>query len=155
PPRLTYSCMTSSRFLPSLRMADLRRLVAGALLAAAARRAEGQPPRPATRRVAGVVMHGEAKGPHPIPGVRVVLHRVGPDRAGPLDSMLTDTRGRYHFTYSESGSPDAIYFVSASFDGIAYFTVPLHEADTHGDDALITVFDTTSGPVPIHILGHH
>src|SRR5438067_3309004 len=148
--------MSSSRLLISLTMMDVPPRVLGLLLAAAIPcSASAQPARPTTRRVAGVVMHGEAKGPHPISGVRVVLHRVGPDRAGPLDSMLTDTRGRYHFTYSESGSADAIYFVSASFDGIAYFTVPLHEADTHGDDALITVFDTTSGPVPIHILGHH
>ena len=100
-------------------------------------------------------MHGEAKGPRPIAGVRVVLHRVGADNAGPLDSMLTDARGRYHFQYAKSGSPDAIYFVSASFDGIAYFSVPLKERFTHGDDAAITVFDTTSGRVPIHILGHH
>jgi len=107
------------------------------------------------RTVDGVVMHGEGKGPRPIAGVRVVLHRVGPDRAGPLDSMLTDAKGRYHFRYAPSGSPDAIYFVSASYDGIAYFSVPLHEAETRGEDAQITVFDTTSGPVPIRVLGHH
>jgi hypothetical protein len=107
------------------------------------------------RRVDGLVMHGVAKGPRPLPGVRVVLHRVGSDRAGPLDSTLTDAKGRYHFRYVPSGSPDAIYFVSASFDGIAYFSVPLREPETRGDDAQITVFDTTSGPVPIHVLGHH
>src|SRR5690348_11017019 len=100
-------------------------------------------------------MHGEPKGPRPIGGVRVVLHRVGPDRAGPLDSMLTDPRGRYHFRYVPSGSPEAIYFVSASYDGIAYFSSPLQTAVTRGDDAQIQVFDTTSGPVPIHVLGHH
>ena len=108
-----------------------------------------------TRRVDGVVMHGEAKGPRPISGVRVVLHRVGSDRAGPLDSAVTGARGRYRFNFSTSGSPDAIYFVSASYDGIAYFSVPLHEPVTIGDDAQITVFDTTSGPVPIHVVGHH
>src|SRR5690349_19690226 len=100
-------------------------------------------------------MHGEPKGPRPISGVHVVLHRVGPDRAGPLDSMLTDARGRYHFRYAPSGSSEAIYFVSASYDGIAYFSTPLHDEVTRGDDAQITVFDTTSGPVPIHALGHH
>ena len=118
-----------------------------------------QTPPPATaaesRRVDGVVMHGEAKGPRPIAGVRVVLHRVGSDRAGPLDSAVTDARGRYRFRFSTSGSPDAIYFVSASYDGIAYFSVPLREPVTVGDDAQITVFDTTSGPVPIHVVGHH
>ena len=108
-----------------------------------------------SRRVDGVVMHGEAKGPRPISGVRVVLHRVGSDRAGPLDSAITDARGRYRFRFSTSGSPDAIYFVSASYDGIAYFSTPLRERETLGDDAQITVFDTTSGPVPIHVVGHH
>ncbi|HKW46157.1 MAG TPA: carboxypeptidase-like regulatory domain-containing protein [Gemmatimonadaceae bacterium] len=113
--------------------------------------AQSQPP----RIVDGVVMHGEPKGPHPIAGVRVVLHRVGPDRAGPLDSVLTDARGRYHFRYVPSGSSEAVYFVSASYDGIAYFSTPLQNPNTHGDDAQIQVFDTSSGPVPIHILGHH
>ena len=100
-------------------------------------------------------MHGEAKGPRPISGIRVVLHRVGSDRAGPLDSAITDARGRYRFRFATSGSPDAIYFVSASYDGIAYFSVPLRDPVTAGDDAQITVFDTTSGPVPIHVVGHH
>jgi len=31
----------------------------------------------------------------------------------------------------------------------------LREPVTIGDDAQITVFDTTSGPVPIHVVGHH
>jgi hypothetical protein len=109
----------------------------------------------AEHRVDGIVMHGEAKGPRPIANVRVVLHRVGPDRAGPLDSLLTDARGRYSFRFTPSGSPEAIYFVSASYDGIAYFSTPLRGTETRGEDAQITVFDTTSGPVPIHILGHH
>lgn len=110
---------------------------------------------PESRRVSGVVMRGEAKGPRPIGGIRVVLHRVGPDHAGPLDSAFTDARGRYAFRYVTSGSPDAVYFVSASYDGIAYFTVPLREPVTTGDDAGITVFDTTSANVPIHVVGHH
>lgn len=124
------------------------------LSAGAAAGAHGQAPLPEPRRVDGVVMHGEPKGPRPIGGVRVVLHRVGQDRAGPLDSALTDNRGQYHFRYRPSGSPDAVYFVSASYDGIAYFSTPLGAA-SRGDDAQITVFDTTSAPVPIHVLGHH
>ena len=127
------------------------------MLGTTAALAQTRPPATAaeSRRVDGVVMHGEAKGPRPIAGVRVVLHRVGSDRAGPLDSAVTDGRGRYRFRFSTSGSPDAIYFVSASYDGIAYFSVPLREPVTVGDDAQITVFDTTSGPVPIHVVGHH
>jgi len=91
----------------------------------------------------------------PVSGAWVVLHRVGPDRAGPLDSLQSDSRGRYSFKYERSGSEDAVYFVSASHDGIAYFTPPLAEGKVSGDDAEITVFDTTSGHVPMSLRGHH
>jgi hypothetical protein len=91
----------------------------------------------------------------PIAGVSVVLHRVGPDRAGPLDSIRSDARGRYAFKYVRSGSEDAIYFVSASYDGIAYFTPPLAEGNVTGDDGEVTVFDTTSHSVPTSLRGHH
>lgn len=91
----------------------------------------------------------------PVSGAWVVLHRVGPDRAGPLDSVQSDARGRYSFKYARTGSADAIYFVSASHDGIAYFTPPLAEGKVSGDDGEITVFDTTSGHVPLSLRGHH
>ena len=91
----------------------------------------------------------------PVSGAWVVLHRVGPDRAGPLDSLQSDSRGRYTFNYERTGSEDAVYFVSASHDGIAYFTPPLAEGKVSGDDAEITVFDTTSGHVPMSLRGHH
>jgi len=107
------------------------------------------------RRVDGAVMLGTANGPRAIGGVRVVLHRVGADRAGPLDSALTNASGGYAFRYRPAGNADAIYFVSASYRGIAYFTAPLRGVNVRGDDAAITVFDTSSGPVPIHIIGRH
>jgi hypothetical protein len=90
-----------------------------------------------------------------VSGAWVVLHRVGPDRAGPLDSVRSDSRGRYSFRYLRTGSQDAVYFVSASYDGIAYFTLPLAEGRVSGDDGEITVFDTTSGRVPMSLRGHH
>jgi hypothetical protein len=64
-------------------------------------------------------------------------------------------RGRYAFNYVRTGSEDAIYFVSASYDGIAYFTPPLTEGKATGDDAEVTVFDTTSHRVPMTVRGHH
>jgi hypothetical protein len=80
---------------------------------------------------------------------------VGPDSAGPLDSLRSDSRGRYSFKYARTGSEEAIYFVSASYAGIAYFTPPLAEGKVSGDDGEITVFDTTSGHVPVSVRGHH
>jgi hypothetical protein len=91
----------------------------------------------------------------PVTGAWVVLHRVGPDSAGPLDSVRSDPRGHYSFNYTRTGSSDAIYFVSASHDGIAYFTTPLAEGKVSGNDGEITVFDTTSGRVPMSLRGHH
>ena len=91
----------------------------------------------------------------PVTGAWVVLHRVGPDSAGPLDSVRSDARGHYSFNYTRTGSSDAIYFVSASHDGIAYFTPPLAEGKVSGNDGEITVFDTTSGHVAMSLRGHH
>lgn len=85
----------------------------------------------------------------------VTLHRVGTDTAGPLDSMRTSADGRYRFTYNRTGNDDAVYFVSSSHDGVAYFSLPLKPGATTGDDAEIVVFDTTSRPVPISVRGRH
>ncbi len=107
------------------------------------------------QQVSGRIVRPGGKGMDPVSGAWVVLHRVGPDKAGPLDSARSDSRGRYSFTYARTGSEDAIYFVSASHDGIAYFTLPLAEGRVSGDDGEITVFDTTSGHVPMSLRGHH
>ena len=111
--------------------------------------------RSALRVVEGRVMRGTSNGPQPSPGIQVVLHRVGSDRAGPLDSVRTDARGRYAFRFRPFGAEDALYFASASYGGIAYFSTPLRSAVERGDDAMITVFDTTSRPVDIHVAGRH
>lgn len=85
----------------------------------------------------------------------VTLHRVGTDRAGPLDSTRTRPDGRFTFSYARTGADDAIYFVSSSHGGVAYFTRPLHEGVDSGDDTDIMVFDTTSGPVHVTVRGRH
>jgi hypothetical protein len=91
----------------------------------------------------------------PVPGIWVTLHRVGSDRAAPLDSVRADGDGRYAFTYRRSGDESAIYFVSASYGGIAYFAPALNEAVVKGDNAAIAVYDTTSTHIPIGVRGHH
>ena len=107
------------------------------------------------QQVSGRIVRPGGDRMDPVSGAWVVLHRVGPDSAGPIDSVRSDSRGRYSFDYVRSGSDDAIYFVSASHDGIAYFTQPLPEGKVRGDDGEITVFDTTSGHVPMSLRGHH
>ena len=91
----------------------------------------------------------------PVGGVWVTIHRVASDTAGPLDSMRVGADGRFRFRYTRDGTPDAIYFVSAMYDGIAYFSRPLTEARVSGDEATIVVFDTTSIHFPLAIKGRH
>jgi hypothetical protein len=91
----------------------------------------------------------------PVAGAWVTLHRVGKDSAAPLDSVRTSSEGEYRFTYRPFGADDAIYFVSASYAGIAYFTDPLRTVVASGEDADIQVFDTTSTGVRIAVRGRH
>jgi hypothetical protein len=89
-----------------------------------------------------------------VPGAWVTLHRVAPDSSGPVDSVRADAGGRYSIRYKPAGG-EAVYFASSMFGGVAYFTPPLPATDAGGDAGEITVFDTTSGPVPIHTRGRH
>jgi hypothetical protein len=111
------------------------------------RRAEGQVIKPG----------GTAKAPRllPVVGVFVVLHRVGRDTAGALDSVRTDAGGRYAFRYRPSGVGDALYFASTSVGGIAYFSPPFRDAVVRGEAGEIQVFDTTSVAVPLTVRGRH
>jgi hypothetical protein len=107
------------------------------------------------RSVAGRVVRGERESVMPVPGAWVVLHRVGTDRAGPLDSVRTDAAGRYAFRYRTAGAADAVYFVSCNYAGVAYFTPPLTARDTKDAEAELLVHDTTSAPLPIRVRGRH
>lgn len=105
--------------------------------------------------VSGQVVRPGAEAMLPVPGVMVTLHRVGSDTAAPLDSMRANGQGKYQFGFTRTGDTRAIYFVSATYGGIAYFTPPLAHSTVSGEEAEIAVFDTTSGPVPISGRGHH
>ena len=88
-------------------------------------------------------------------GAWVILHRVGADGAGPLDSMRTRPDGSYRFRYRPTGDTTAIYFVSTLRGGVAYFTAPSREASVSGGAADLMVFDTTSAPLPLTLRGRH
>lgn len=109
----------------------------------------------AARTVAGRVMRAMPVAPIPFESAWVTLHRVGADRKGPLDSVRTKADGRFAFRFVPSGDSAALYFVSSTYAGIAYFTQPLRKSAVGEDDATILVYDTTSAPVPIHIRGRH
>ena len=128
------------------------RLLAFALVVATANAQEAENNAP--RQLSGHVMRAVKRGLAPAPRLMVVLHRVGADHAGPIDSVLTGKDGRYAFTYRPSGNADAVYLASVGYQGIMYFSTPA-AASQGVPDGDITVFDTTSGPVPIRVAGHH
>ena len=113
------------------------------------------PPDTGPRSVRGRVVRPGGSDVLAVPGVWVTLHRVGSDAAGPVDSMRTNSGGEYSFRYRATGSAQAVYFVSAQYSGIAYFSAPLVQPRVTGEDAEVTVFDTTSGPVTLHVRGRH
>ena len=84
----------------------------------------------------------------------VTVHRVGQDSSGALDSARTDAQGRYTIGYTRFGD-EAVYFAAAVYSGIAYFAAPLQSARATGEQGEITVFDTTSRAVEMHVRGHH
>ena len=136
------------RFLASLGMTCV--LAIGAPVAQAqtsnVRVAEGRVTRPGP---------GPEGRPVPVVGQWVVLHRVGSDRAGPLDSVRSDPNGHFRMRYAPAGADDALYFVSSRYRNIAYFSPPLRAAVVRGGDADIIVYDTTADTTTLSLSGRH
>jgi hypothetical protein len=89
----------------------------------------------------------------PVAGVRVVLHRVGQVRQGPVDSTNTDGRGRFRFRFRADTS--AIYLLSARHSGIEYFSTPVHTNPARPDTALRIIAYDTSSTAPISVEARH
>ena len=97
----------------------------------------------------------EGGRPVPVAGEWIVLHRVGTDHAAPLDSVRSGRDGRFRFRYARTGDPQALYFVSARYEGIAYFSPPLRADTVRGDDADIIVYATTTDTTALRTQGRH
>ncbi len=115
--------------------------------------------RPAAGRgplvLAGRVVRVRGADTVPLPGIRIVAHRVGTDHQGPLDSMRSDARGRFSFRVAR---PDtgSMYVVSTLFAGIGYFSEPYASGARAGSDSiLLPVFDTTSAGAPLDVAVRH
>ncbi|CAN5279825.1 hypothetical protein BH23GEM2_BH23GEM2_02550 [soil metagenome] len=105
--------------------------------------------------VGGRVLRPAPAQLEPVSGMWVVLHRLGSDNAGPLDSVRTDVRGAYEFRYRPFGDEQALYFAAALHGGVAYFTPPLVDHVVRGEAAEIVVYDTTTRDIPITVRGRH
>jgi hypothetical protein len=89
----------------------------------------------------------------PLPHARLVLHRVGRDAQGPVDSMVADRSGGFRFRFKADTS--AIYLLSSRYDGIEYFSPPVHTNPARPDTAItLQVYDTSS-TTPIAVEARH
>ena len=102
--------------------------------------------------VSGRVLRGD-RGGDTIPLARawVVLHKVTRETGGPVDSVRSDARGRYRI---ELRNPDSnsVYVVSAWYDSLAYFSLPLNVTGrpaVHVED-IVTFLTSVNGP-PIRL----
>jgi len=103
-----------------------------------------------TVRATGQVLSADST---PVHGVRVLLHRVGQDTQGPIDSTRSDGGGRFHFTFRPDTS--AFYLLSAEHAGIEYFSQPVSTNPERPDTGIrILVFDTSS-TTPISLEARH
>ena len=91
-------------------------------------------------RVTGRVLAADST---PVPGARVVLHRIATKVQGPLDSTHADRSGRFGFAFRPDTA--AFYLLSTRYSGIEYFSPPLSTNPGRPDTAVrIVVYDTSS-----------
>ena len=89
----------------------------------------------------------------PASSARVVLHRVAEAAQGPVDSTVTGSDGRFRFSLSRDTS--ALYLVSARHAGIEYFSTPLDNRRSAGDESVILVVHDTSSRAPVALSARH
>jgi hypothetical protein len=102
---------------------------------------------------AGRVVRPETADSIPVPGVRVVLHRVGQLEQGPVDSTTAGPGGAFRFSFhADSG---AVYLLSARYRDIEYFSTPVHTNAARPDTAIRLVVYDTSGRTPVTLAARH
>jgi hypothetical protein len=107
-----------------------------------------------TRAIAaGRVLRVTAKDTTPVPGARVVLHRVGRVVQGPVDSTIAGKRGEFRFRFLAETT--AVYLLSSGWQGIEYFSSPLHTDPVAPDTGLVLTVSDTSSASPVRIVSRH
>lgn len=107
----------------------------------------------AAQSVTGQVVRPAGDDSIAVSGVRVVLHRVGAAEQGPLDSMPSGSDGSFRFRLVRDTS--ALYLLSARYNGIEYFSVPLERAAERDPDPVTLVVRDTSSRTPVNISARH
>lgn len=102
---------------------------------------------------AGRVIHPTERDTVAAPGVRIVLHQVGRQVQGPVDSTFSDARGRFRLRFRPDTS--ALYLLSARYGGIEYFSPPVHTNPERPDTAIQLVVYDTSTTAPVGVAARH
>jgi hypothetical protein len=89
----------------------------------------------------------------PVRGSRVVLHRVGRQMQGPIDSTLSSVTGRFRFSFRPDTT--AFYLISTQFAGIEYFSKPVSTNPSRPDGALTLLVYDTSSTAPVVLEARH
>ena len=89
----------------------------------------------------------------PVPGVRVVLHRVAEAVQGPVDSVPSGTDGGFRFALQRDTA--SLYLLSARYHGIEYFSVPLSRDPGRGPEEITLVVHDTSSRAPVTVSARH
>lgn len=89
----------------------------------------------------------------PVAGASVVLHRVGRDLQGPIDSTTTDDVGR--FRMSVTVDTTAVFILSASYAGIQYFSSPIHTNPGRPDTMIRLVVSDTASNTLVETASRH
>jgi iron complex transport system substrate-binding protein len=104
-----------------------------------------------TATVSGRIVRAAVGDPAPAAGVRVVLHRVGGDRQGPLDSARSGRDGGFRFATGRDTT--AIYLISARWGGVEFFSGPVRFDDSPTPSRVILMVSDTSSIAPVDLGG--
>ena len=103
--------------------------------------------------VTGQVVRVTPTGERPVARQWVIVHGIGAAGGRAIDSVRTGSNGAFRIAYPRTDTT-AQYFISTVHHGIAYVSGVLSAAAT-ADEATLSVFDTTSAPIPLVVRGRH
>jgi hypothetical protein len=107
----------------------------------------------AAQSVSGIVVRPAGRDSVPVRGARVVLHQVAQAAQGPVDSVVTGTDGRFRFALIRDTT--TLHLLSARHHGIEYFSTPLDNRGSGGNEAVTLVVHDTSSSAPVGISARH
>jgi hypothetical protein len=72
---------------------------------------------------------------------------------GPVDSTISGPRGQFNFRFIPDTT--AIYLLSSGWQGIEYFSSPVHTNPSAPDTGLVVAVSDTSSTAPISVMSRH